>query len=81
MVITGLFVSPHLASYRERIQVDARLISEEDVLQHLPRVLERCVELNIPATLFEVTFILACLHYQATDCQAVVLEVLVKYNE
>jgi dihydrofolate synthase/folylpolyglutamate synthase len=28
---TGLFVSPHISSFRERIQVDGELIEESDV--------------------------------------------------
>jgi dihydrofolate synthase/folylpolyglutamate synthase len=72
---TGLFVSPHLASFRERVQVNNELISEEAVVQHLPSVLKLCADHCIPATLFELTFILACLHYERERCQVVVLEV------
>jgi dihydrofolate synthase/folylpolyglutamate synthase len=72
---TGLFVSPHLASYRERMQVDAQLITEEQFVQHLPTVLHLCAEHSVPATLFEITFVLACLYYEASACQVVVLEV------
>jgi len=72
---TGLFVSPHLSSFRERVQVNNVLIPEADFLVHMPRVLQLCVEHNLPATLFELTFILACLHFEAQACQAVVLEV------
>jgi dihydrofolate synthase/folylpolyglutamate synthase len=69
-------VSPHISNFRERIQVNREFISESAMLQHLPRVLQRCVDLSIPATLFEITFILACLHYEDCQCDAVVLEVL-----
>jgi len=72
---TGLFVSPHLCSYRERVQVNAELLSEEAFVEHLPNVLKLCADNSIPATLFELTFILACLHYERERCQVVVLEV------
>jgi folylpolyglutamate synthase/dihydropteroate synthase len=72
---TGLFVSPHLVSFRERVQVNAELISEEAFVEHLPSVLKLCADHSIPATLFELTFILACLHYEREKCQVVVLEV------
>lgn len=72
---TGLFVSPHLVSFRERVQVNAELISEEAFVEHLPSVLKLCADHSIPATLFELTFILACLHYEREECQVVVLEV------
>ena len=60
---TGLFVSPHISSFRERVQVNNELISEEDVVEMLPKICKLCVEHGIPATLFEVTFALACLKF------------------
>jgi hypothetical protein len=72
---TGLFVSPHISSFRERMQIDNILISEEYVVSLLPRLTQVCIENNIAATQFEITFLLACLYYEAADCEAVVLEV------
>ena len=46
----GLFVSPHISCFRERVQVGHELISEEDMLQYLPKILGLCVEHSIPAT-------------------------------
>ena len=57
------------------MQVNAQLISEEAFVYHLPAVLKLCADNSIPATLFELTFILACLHYEKEKCQVVVLEV------
>ena len=36
---TGLFVSPHISSFRERIQVDLEPISEEIIELNLPKVI------------------------------------------
>ena len=72
---TGLFVSPHISSFRERIQVNNELMSEADVVEMLPRIFKLCVENGIPATLFEVTFLLACLKFDLSHCDAVVIEV------
>ncbi len=69
-------MSPHLSSFRERVQVDAELLPEDAMMTHLPKILERCVALAIPATFFEITFLLACLHYAESKCDAVVLEVI-----
>lgn len=33
---TGLFVSPHIASFKERVQVDNQLLSDEDVQVYKP---------------------------------------------
>jgi dihydrofolate synthase/folylpolyglutamate synthase len=73
---TGLFVSPHLASFRERVQVNATLIPEENFVQHLTTLLELCANHNIPATEFELAFLLASMHFKQSNCEAVVLEVV-----
>lgn len=72
---TGLFVSPHISSFRERVQVNGDLIEESDVLTFVPKVLELCLTQEIPATFFEITFALACLQFESQACDAVVLEV------
>src|SRR5438552_18993638 len=38
----GLFTSPHLVSFRERIQVNRELISEEDVVRLVAELREQC---------------------------------------
>eukprot|EP01039_Chlorochromonas_danica_P007974 gene7974-8795_t len=72
---TGLFVSPHLMSYRERAQVDHQLISKEDVVRHLTTLVQLCASYSLPATEFELSFLLAALHFQVQKCDVVVLEV------
>lgn len=72
---TGLFVSPHISSFRERVQMNGQLASEEELLRHLPPILRLCVAHSVPLTLFEITFIYACVQFEASGCQAVVLEV------
>ena len=49
----GLFVSPHVSSFRERMQVNGVPISEEEVVQYLPNIYQLCQEHDIPATFFE----------------------------
>jgi dihydrofolate synthase/folylpolyglutamate synthase len=51
---TGLYTSPHLHTYRERIRIDGRLISEDEVIHWLEKhraLLESIKEL----TTFEIT--------------------------
>lgn len=71
----GLFVSPHIACFRERVQVGHELISEADMLEYLPQILNLCVEHTIPATIFEVTFLLAAMYFGRVGCDIVVVEV------
>ena len=72
---TGLFVSPHLSSFRERIQVNGKLVSEEEIVESGTVVCKLCAENKIPATVFEITFIMACYLWQKHNCDVVVLEV------
>lgn len=70
----GLFISPHISSFRERMQVNSGLISEAEVEDRLPRVFAACEENSIPATFFEVTAALAFLHFAESGCNVIVLE-------
>lgn len=71
---TGLYISPHLQDWRERIQIDRRLIPEE--------LLARLVEDALPYTdqapklsSFEVTTALAFWHFAREQCDVAVIEV------
>src|SRR5664279_6004725 len=54
---TGLFTSPHLVSFRERIQVNRRLISENEVVRLVAEL--RAAQPQNQATLFEFTTVMA----------------------
>ncbi|KAF0683569.1 Aste57867_24426 [Aphanomyces stellatus] len=71
---TGLFVSPHVSCFRERIQVNSALISEAQVEALLPQIFNQATRLNIPATFFELTTILALQHFAQEQVDCVVLE-------
>ena len=70
----GLFVSPHVSSFRERVQIDGDPISEERVEEHLKYVFDICESRGIPATFFEVTTALAFRAFDKEDVEVVVLE-------
>mmetsp|Transcript_27809 Transcript_27809/g.34811 ORF Transcript_27809/g.34811 Transcript_27809/m.34811 type:complete len:468 (-) Transcript_27809:135-1538(-) len=71
---TGLFVSPHISSFRERMQVNGKLISEKAVEDLLPEILWACERHDIPATFFELTTALAFSHFAKEKVDTVVLE-------
>jgi dihydrofolate synthase/folylpolyglutamate synthase len=71
---TGLFVSPHVSSFRERVQVNGVIISESDVCESLSEIFNISAQLRIPATFFEITTMLAFLHFAKQDVDCVVLE-------
>jgi len=70
----GLFISPHVSSFRERMQVNSGLVTEEEIEDRLPRVFAACEEESIPATFFEVTAAMAFLHFAESGCNVIVLE-------
>lgn len=71
---TGLFTSPHLVSYRERIRVNGEMIGENEVAQALNAIRQRIADWNPHPTFFEITTVLALDHFQKHDCEFVVLE-------
>mmetsp|Transcript_12159 Transcript_12159/g.18851 ORF Transcript_12159/g.18851 Transcript_12159/m.18851 type:complete len:565 (-) Transcript_12159:117-1811(-) len=70
----GMFVSPHVSSFRERMQINGKLITEEQVLAYLPRVFDICEQHNIAGTFFEITALLAFLFFKEENVDVVVLE-------
>ena len=70
----GMFVSPHISSFRERLQVNGACITEEEVVEYLPRIYDACVQHDIPATFFEITTALAMVYFQQRQATVVVLE-------
>ncbi|KAL8004727.1 putative folylpolyglutamate synthetase, mur-like, catalytic domain superfamily [Plasmopara halstedii] len=71
---TGLFVSPHVSCFRERIQINGQLISERDVCDALSEIFTISAQLRIPATFFEITTMLAFKHFAKQKVDFVVLE-------
>jgi dihydrofolate synthase/folylpolyglutamate synthase len=69
---TGLYLSPHLSSVRERIQVRGRMIPERDFARLLGRVL--AAERRDRLTYFELLTCVAFLHFRERKADAVVLE-------
>jgi len=71
---TGLFTSPHLVTFRERICVDGVWISEEAVAQGLTELRALVGDWELEPTFFELTTVLALRHFQRSGCEVVVLE-------
>ncbi|HEV7365202.1 MAG TPA: Mur ligase family protein [Gemmatimonadales bacterium] len=69
----GLYTSPHLISFRERIQVDGVPISEDAVAMWTGRLLSPVLERK--ATFFEATTALAFADFAARGAEIAVVEV------
>ena len=71
---TGLFTSPHLVSFRERVRVNGEKISEDEVAGGLTEIRELIGSWDPHPTFFEIATALALQHFQKTRCEILVLE-------
>jgi len=77
-VRTGLYTSPDLHTFRERMRVDGDLIGEAEVVRLLPRLQEAVArrERSLgPLITFDVATALAMLYFREAAAEHVVLEV------
>lgn len=68
----GLFTSPHMKDYRERIRINGRMIPEDWVVKFVNRNKENFEELR--PSFFEMTYGLACSWFAEQDVDIVVME-------
>lgn len=73
-VRTGLYTSPHLVDFRERIRVNGEKISESDLAAGLTRIRGVVEGWDPFPTFFEISTVLALAHFARAGCEAVVLE-------
>jgi len=69
---TGMFTSPHLVDFEERIQVDGKMIPKEDVTRLGNLLLSEQYE--VTPTMFDYCLGMAILYFKEQDCDAVILE-------
>jgi dihydrofolate synthase/folylpolyglutamate synthase len=69
---TGLFTSPHIQDFRERIRVNGDMISQEKVISFCKQILQNHFE--IKPSFFEITFVLALIHFIDSNCDFCVIE-------
>ena len=55
----GLYTSPHISSFRERIQINGKLTSKKNVVEGLSKIFHLLEKYKIKATFFEIITILA----------------------
>jgi dihydrofolate synthase/folylpolyglutamate synthase len=70
----GLFTSPHLIDYRERIQVAGEDIPEEDCAAGLTELRALCERLDPHPTFFEISLALAMRWFGQCRCELIILE-------
>lgn len=75
---TGLFTSPFVSDFRERIQIDGEYISKDELCElteYVKSKADKLAEDGIQPTEFEVITAIAFLYFQQAKCDIVVLEV------
>jgi dihydrofolate synthase/folylpolyglutamate synthase len=68
----GLFTSPHIFDFKERIRINGTVISEEDVVLFCMKLRE--IELPFQPSFFEITFAMAMHHFASHNCTYAIIE-------
>lgn len=69
---TGLFTSPHLKDFRERIRVDGEMIPKQKVVNFVSKHREKMIDLKL--SFFEMTAALAFDYFAQADVEVAVIE-------
>lgn len=74
---TGLFISPYILNYRERIQIDGCMISEDEFVEMIELVKPHVEELKsegLVCSHFDIITAVALKYFCVNNCEIVVLE-------
>ncbi len=69
---TGVFTSPHLVDFRERIAVNGEWIPKEAVTRIGNRLLQ--TDFGVSATMFDYCLLMALLYFKEQECDILILE-------
>jgi dihydrofolate synthase / folylpolyglutamate synthase len=67
---TGLYTSPHIKDFRERIRIDGEMINEQAVIEFV----EKIKDADIQPSFFEITVALAFEHFAREKVDIAVIE-------
>lgn len=68
----GLFSSPHIVDFSERIRINGQVISEKEVIDFVTKI--KTSSFDFSPSFFELTFVMALKHFLENECTIVVLE-------
>ena len=71
---TGLFTSPHIFDYTERIKINDKEISKEDFAEKIFEIEDLAKKNGIHLTEFEILTAIAFLYFKENNCDIVILE-------
>jgi dihydrofolate synthase / folylpolyglutamate synthase len=72
---TGLFTSPHLKDFRERIRVNGEMITEKAVIDFIQWYIEKNRSLKLQTSFFELTACMAFSYFSEMNADVAVIEV------
>ena len=68
----GLFTSPHILDFRERIRINGVMIPEAEVVSFCHKI--QGFDLSFDPSFFEITFAMALVHFHHNQCSVCVIE-------
>jgi dihydrofolate synthase / folylpolyglutamate synthase len=71
----GLYTSPHLLDFRERIQINRQMIEKKQIVDLIFKVKSAVESLKIPITFFEFSTVLAFLYFYEQNTDINIIEV------
>ncbi len=71
---TALFTSPHISCFRERIIINDKMISKEQVVKILSQIIEKSHKLNVVLTYFEAITLIAFIYFAKKKVDFAVIE-------
>jgi dihydrofolate synthase/folylpolyglutamate synthase len=71
---TGLFTSPHLIDYGERIRVNGEMIPEETIANFLTDIQKHVSDWENHPTFFEITLAVGMRWFREKNCELIILE-------
>jgi dihydrofolate synthase / folylpolyglutamate synthase len=72
---TGLYTSPHLKDFRERIRINGQMIGQDDVIAWVERYKDSPISKEIDPSFFELTVAMAFDFFSANNVDVAVIEV------
>lgn len=68
----GLFTSPHIKDFTERIRINGTPIDQNSVVEFIQKI--KAAELDFAPSFFEVTFIMALEYFKKEQCDVCIIE-------
>lgn len=72
---TGLYTSPHLKDFRERIRIDGKMMGEQAVAEWVGKYIDKSGGLKIEPSFFELTVAMAFDYFASQHVDVAVIEV------